>query len=157
MLLHQLRWLVGLRKLRPSKKIETLEMILALEVTSWKNIFLWRKISWTWSWVNDRTSDWVNLFCSRSFMYRILWHSLNINDCSANIYIFGARLFYIYILSRCSTIKFFDYYPGRSLSHPMLIKSFYYWTSTERSAAGLQRHSQYFKFLLEIHFKPNLA
>lgn len=73
-----------------------------------------------------------------------------------HVHIWGQTFLYIHSISLFH-YKIFGYYPGRSLSHPMLIKSFYYWTSTERSAAGSQRHSQYFKFLLEIHFKPKLA
>ena len=40
MLLETLRWLLGLRKLRPSKKVECLQVGLVLQVASWKNTFI---------------------------------------------------------------------------------------------------------------------
>ena len=38
-----LRWLLGFRKLRFSKKVELLQVVLVLRVSSWKNILLERK------------------------------------------------------------------------------------------------------------------
>ena len=35
----KLKWLLGLRKLRSSKKVEILQVVLGLRVVSWKNIF----------------------------------------------------------------------------------------------------------------------
>ena len=38
-----LRWLLGFRKLRYSKRFDSLQVVLVLRVASWKNIFSWRK------------------------------------------------------------------------------------------------------------------